>query len=46
MYDRPNLIDLNYVDFNYYSFMISLDKCNGNCNKAADDLFAKIYVSS
>ena len=46
MYDRSNLIDLNCVGFNYYPFMISLDKCNGNCNKAADDLFAKIYVSS
>ena len=29
---RPTLIDLNPVEFNYYQFMISLDKCNGSCN--------------
>ena len=29
---RPVLIDLNPVELNYYSFMISLDKCNGSCN--------------
>ena len=26
---RPNLIDLNPVELNYYSFIISLDKCSG-----------------
>ena len=29
---RPTLIDLNTVELKYYSFMIALDKCNGNCN--------------
>ena len=29
---KPTLIDLNPVELNYYSFMISLDKCNGSCN--------------
>ena len=27
---RPTLIDLNPVELNYYSFMISLDECNGS----------------
>ena len=27
---RPNLIDLNPVEFNYYPFIISQDKCVGN----------------
>ena len=29
---RPIFIDLNHVEFKYYSFMISLAKCNGSCN--------------
>ena len=29
---RPTLIDVNPIEFNYYSFMISLDKCNLSCN--------------
>ena len=29
---RPTLIDLNPVEFKYYPFMISLDKCSGSCN--------------
>ena len=29
---RPTLIDLNLVELKYYSFMVSLDKCSGNCN--------------
>ena len=28
--NRPTLIDLSPVDFDYYPFMISLDKCNGS----------------
>ena len=28
---RPTLIDLNPVELNYYSFMISLDECSGSC---------------
>ena len=38
------LIDLNPVKFNYYPFMISLDKCNGTCNNTFDNLSAKVYV--
>ena len=34
---RPNLIDLNPIELNYYPFMVSLDKCSGSCN-VADDL--------
>ena len=26
------LIDLNPVEVTHYPFMISLDKCHGNCN--------------
>ena len=29
---RPILIDLNPIELNYYPFIISLDKCNRNCN--------------
>ena len=29
---RPTLIDLNPIELNYYPFIISLDKCNRNCN--------------
>ena len=29
---RPTLFDSNPVEFKYYPFMISLDKCNGSCN--------------
>ena len=42
---RPTLIDLNPVEFNYYLFMISLNKCSGSCN-SVDDLSIKICVSS
>ena len=38
---RPNLIELIPIERNYYPSMISLDKCNGNCN-AVDDLSTKI----
>ena len=34
---RPT-VDLNSVEHIYYPFMISLDKCNGNCN-SVDDLY-------
>ena len=36
---------LRPIPFNYYSFMISLDKCNGSCN-AVDYLSMKICVPS
>ena len=42
---RPTLIDINPVKFNYYPFMISLDKCNGSCNNA-DHLSDKVCVPS
>ena len=43
---RPAVIDLNPVKCNYYPFVISLDKCNGNCNKAIDDFSGKVCVPS
>ena len=33
---RPTLINLDPIK--YYSFMISLDKCSGNCNDGGDSL--------
>ena len=36
----PTLVDLNPVEFKYYPFMISLDKCDGSCNI----LSPKVYV--
>ena len=41
----PTLIDSNSIELNYYSFMISLDKCNGSCN-VLDDLSTKTCASS
>ena len=29
---RPNLINFNPAELNYYPFMISLDKWTGSCN--------------
>ena len=43
--DRPTLIELNPVELHSYSFMISLDKCNGSCN-VADDVSTKISTPS
>ena len=40
MYGRPTIIDLNHP------FIISLDKCNGNCDAAINDLSMKICVPS
>ena len=39
----PSFIDLNPFELNHYPFMISLGKCNGNCN-VVNDLFTKIWV--
>ena len=39
------LIDSNSIELNFYSFMISLDKCNGSCN-VLDDLSTKTCASS
>ena len=38
---RPTPIDMNPVDFKYYSFMISLNSCTESCNV----LSPKICVS-
>ena len=38
---RPTPIDMNPVDFKYYSFMISLNRCTESCNV----LSPKICVS-
>ena len=43
---RPTLIDLNPVRFNYYPFIISLDKCNVSSNNAVDDLSLKVCILS
>ena len=43
---RPTFIDLNHFKFNYYPYMIRLDKCNGSCNNATDNLSAKICDQS
>ena len=40
---RATLIDLNPVELNYYSFMISLTNCNGRFN-VVDDLTTKACV--
>ena len=40
---RHFLTDLNPVGLNYYLFMITLDKCNRNCN-TFNDISDKIYV--
>ena len=41
---RRAVIDLNHVKFNYHSFIISLDGCDGSCNNAIDDLSVKVCV--
>ena len=33
---RLTLIDLNPVELKYYSFMITLNKCNGICNTVGE----------
>ena len=42
---RPTLIDVNPIEFNYCSFMISLDKCNLSCN-FVDGLSMKVCAPS
>ena len=34
---RPTLMDLDPVELNYFTYMISLDKYSGSCN-VVDDL--------
>ena len=43
---RLTVIHLDPVKFNYYLFVISLDKCNGSCNNAVGNLSAKVFVST
>ena len=40
---KPNLSDLNPNKLHYYTFIVSLDRCNGSCN-TLDDSFRRIYV--
>ena len=42
---KPFLLDLNPVEFKYYPFTITLDKCNGNCN-TFNDISDKKCVSN
>ena len=42
---RLTLIDLNFVQLNYYSFRVSIDEYNGSYN-ALDDLSTKLCVPS
>ena len=42
---RPTRSDLIPIELHYYSFMFSVDKCNGSCN-AVDDLCKTIRVLS
>ena len=43
---RPIPNDIVPVKFNYYPFMISLNKYNGSCNNTFNDLSAKVCVPS
>ena len=38
---RSALVDLNLIELNDHAFMISLGKCNWNCN-AVNDLFIEL----
>ena len=49
---KPTLINTNPVELNYYSFMISLNKCTGSCNnlspkicvpKETKDVYVKAF---
>ena len=42
---KPFLIDLNPIEFKYYLFTITLDKCNRSCN-SVNDLSRRVYVPS
>ena len=51
---RPSYIDLNSTELKYYSFQISLDKCNGSFNvlspkicvpKKSKDINVKIFFT-
>ena len=38
---RPGLIDINYNEPLYYSYVVSINKCGGSCN-TIDDPYARI----
>ena len=49
---RPTIIDMNSVEFKYYPFMISLDKCTASCNalspkicvpKETKDIYVEVF---
>ena len=40
---RPTLIDWNLTELHYHPFMLSLDRCNENCN-TLDDPSCRICV--
>ena len=40
---RSTFIDINSIELTYFTFTISLDKCNGSCNVV--DYSSKKYVS-
>ena len=40
---RSTFIDISSTELNYFTFTISLDKCNGSCNVV--DYLSKKYVS-
>ena len=37
---RPTLIDINLVEFKYYPFIISWNKCTGSCNVLSSNICA------
>ena len=37
---RPTLIDINLVEFKYYPFIISWNKCTGSCNVLCSNICA------
>ena len=41
---RPTLIDMNPNELKYYSFMISLNKCTGDCIPKIDVLKEAKYM--
>lgn len=43
--NRAIFIELDLVEFSYYPYMISLEKCDGSCN-AFDGLSIKVCTPS
>ena len=40
---KPALIDINFNEPLYYSSVVSVNKCGGNCN-TTDDPYARMYA--